>query len=269
MLMSTRSPLHPHALGSAYPVALPAFQGPLDLLLRLIEQEELDISAISLVAVTDQYLQTIEQMQEREPGALADFLVVASKLLYIKSRTLLPKPQPPVEGEDEDPSDALIKQLLAYRQFKEVATLLGQREALGLRTFVRPATPLHLEKQLDLSNLDLDKLQAVLCRVLQRIPSEPPLPRVKTYSITVAEQIEQVRMQLQRVRHMDEGGISFEALLRQGCTRLEVIVTFLAVLELIKQQEVSVAQDGLFGEIVIQPLPSSFPTDDSAHRASA
>jgi segregation and condensation protein A len=218
------------------------------------------------VAVTDQYLQTIEQMQEREPGALADFLVVASKLLYIKSRNLLPKPQPPVEGEEEDPSEGLIRQLLEYRQFKAVAELLGEREALGLRTFVRPATPLHLEKQLDLSNLDLDKLQAVLRRVLQRIPSEPPLPRVKTYPITVAEQIEQVRIQLQRVRRAGQGGIRFDALLGQSFTRLEVIVTFLAVLELIKQQEVIVAQDGLFGEIVVQlpesaPLPAAQPPE--------
>lgn len=244
--------VHPHALGAAYAVTLPSFQGPLDLLLSLIEREELDISAISLVTVTDQYLRTIEQMEQREPDALADFLVVASKLLYIKSRTLLPKPQPPVEGEEEDPSDALLKQLLEYRRFKEVAAGLHERETLGLRTYPRPAAPPQLEKHLDLSNVDLDKLRNVLQRVLQRMPGDPPLPRVKSYSITVAEQIDLVRELLSRAHNAGGGvNVSFGELLSRQASRLEVIVTFLAVLELIKQHEVVAMQDDLFGEIVI------------------
>src|SRR5215212_8250000 len=96
----------PQTLGAAYAVTLPLFQGPLDLLLQLIEKQELDITEISLVTVTDQYLQTIDQMQQVEPDALADFLVVASRLLYIKSRSLLPQPRPLEEGE-EDSTDTL------------------------------------------------------------------------------------------------------------------------------------------------------------------
>ncbi len=94
--------LRPQPLGANYAVHLPAYEGPLDLLLHLIETQALDISAISLLAVTDQYLQTLAQLEEIEPGALADFLVVASRLLYIKSYHLLPKPRPPGEEDEEE-----------------------------------------------------------------------------------------------------------------------------------------------------------------------
>lgn len=243
---------HNRALGAAYPVELPAFQGSLELLLQLIEKEELDISEISLVAVTDQYVQTIEQMEEREPGALADFLVVASKLLYIKSRSLLPQPRPADEGEEEDPSDALIKQLLEYRQFKAVAAGLQEREELGLRTYARHAPRPVLEKKLNLDELTLAQLQAALHKALRRLPGDPPMPRVKTYPITVAEQIEVVRAYFhQRPGTNGTGTVRFDELLSQQATRIELIVTFLAVLELIKQRELLAVQDRTFGTIVL------------------
>ena len=100
-------------MGAAYPVRLPLFEGPLDLLLHLIEREELSINEVSLVAVTDQYLKAIEMLEEIEPGALADFLVVAAKLLYIKSRTLLPKPRPAEEEEDRSWCQSFLKVGLA------------------------------------------------------------------------------------------------------------------------------------------------------------
>jgi segregation and condensation protein A len=257
MLMENE-PAHqsrPHMLGAAYLVALPAFQGPLDLLLQLIEKEELDISLISLVAVTDQYLCTIEQIESREPGALADFLVIASKLLYIKSRSLLPRPQPVLEGEEEDASDALIRQLLAYRQFKAVATGLQERQELGWRSYLRPVLARTQEKHLDLSNVDLAALHTILQRVLERMPGDPPLPRVKTYAVTVADQMEMVRALVAATQVNSQGGrLSFRALLSRQTTRLEVIVTFLAVLELVKQQEVAAQQDELFGEIELVAL---------------
>jgi segregation and condensation protein A len=236
------------ALGGAYAVDLPAFRGPLDLLLQLIEKQELDINAISLVAVTDQYLQTIEGMAGCEPGALADFLVVATRLLYIKSLTLLPRPQPVAEGEEEDPSDALIQQLLEYRRFKTVAASLQERQELGLRSYVRTALPPQVERQLDLSQVDVTKLHDLLRRALERLPGDPPLPRVKSYTVTVAEQIETVRSLLRA------GRVAFGELLSNQATRLEVIVTFLAVLELIKQEEVTVVQEELFGEIALYPV---------------
>ncbi|MCB0085653.1 MAG: segregation/condensation protein A, partial [Caldilineaceae bacterium] len=179
----TPSPLttHDRTVGAAYPVTLPAYEGPLDLLLQLIEKHELDINEISLVAVTDQYLSTIERLEEIEPGALADFLVIASKLLYLKSVSLLPKPQPPLDDEEEDVGDALIRQLLEYRQFKQAAQMLHEREEQGLRVYVRTAPKPDLERRLDMSNVDVHKLHQALRRVLNRMPSDPPMPRVKTY----------------------------------------------------------------------------------------
>ncbi|MFN3979779.1 MAG: segregation and condensation protein A [Caldilinea sp.] len=245
-------------LGAAYPVQLPAFEGPLDLLLHMIEVRELDISVISLMAVTDQYLKTLNQLEEIEPGALADFLVVASRLLYIKSYNLLPKPRPPVEDEEEASGDALLRQLLEYRQFKEVATKLRAREEAGLRVYVRTAPRPEIERRLDLGNVDAEALQRALRKVLQRIPVDPPMPRVKTYPITVAEQLENVRTYLRSVfadnSRTDRRGVSFEALLGRSASRLEVIVTFLAVLELVKLHEIEVVQDATFGEIQLIPV---------------
>ncbi len=258
------SPTHsfltePHALGSAYPVSLPDFQGPLDLLLQLIEKDELDINEVSLVAVTDQYLQTIEAMDEElEPGGLADFLVIASRLLYIKSRTLLPKAPIDDEEEEEDSADALIRQLLEYRLFKEVAGQLRTREEEGLRAYVRLAPRPELERRLDLSDVDMDKLQRALRRALARIPSDPPMPSVKTYPITVAEQIDNVRSYIFSAQRRQQGaaeGVSFTELLSRNQTRVEVIVTFLAVLELIKQRELLAEQKNTFGEIMLQLAP--------------
>jgi len=244
-------------LGAAYTVQLPAFEGPLDLLLHMIEVRELDISVISLMTVTEQYLKTLNQLEEIEPGALADFLVVASRLLYIKSYNLLPKPRPPVEDEEEASGDALLRQLLEYRQFKQVATSLRAREEAGLRVYIRTAPRPDIERRLDLGNVDVEALQRALRKVLQRIPVDPPLPRVKTYPITVAEQLENVRAYLRAVFEDDSRsgrrGVSFEALLGRSASRLEVIVTFLAVLELVKLHEIEVVQDATFGEIQLVP----------------
>lgn len=254
----TQSPIitYDPTLGAAYAVTLPAFEGPLELLLQLIEKEELDINAISLVAVTDQYLQTINGLREVEPGALADFLVIASKLLYLKSLSLLPKPHPKLDDEEEDVGDALIRQLLEYRRFKQAAQLLHTRDEQGLRTYARTAPKPEVEKRLDLSNVDLHKLHAALRRVLQRMPSEAPMPRVKTYPITVAEQIENVRSYLAHARdtagqRQPSAAVAFTALLSRQTNRIEVVVTFLAILELIKQREVQVEQVDTFGEIMI------------------
>ena len=193
---------------SAPPIryALPAFQGPLDLLLHLIEREELDISEISLVGVTDQYLRTLELLEELEPGAIADFLMVASRLLYIKSRMLLPKP-PSDDDEEEDSADDLLRQLLEYKRFKEVAEQLRSREEAGLRVYVRTAPRPALERRLDMSDVDLADLNAALQRALERIPSDPPMPRVRVYAITVAEQIDNVRSYISRRRWSANGRI--------------------------------------------------------------
>lgn len=247
----------PHqGLGAAYAVSLPLFEGPLDLLLHLIEQEKLDINEISLVAVTDQYLKTIDQLEELAPGALADFLVVASRLLYIKSTRLLPKP-PSGDEDEEETSEDLIRHLLEYRQFKRAASELRSREDEGNRLFVRPPTTVDLgeltQKQPEFGELDVTLLQKALKRALARIPIEVSPPQLKPYTVTVAERIESVRSLMADARQGENATrqLSFSGLLGESASRIEIIVTFLAVLELVKQREVVAQQDATFGEIVL------------------
>ena len=162
------------------------------------------------------------------------------------------------EEEEEDSADALIRQLLEYRLFKEVAGQLRTREEEGLRAYVRLAPRPELERRLDLSDVDMDKLQRALRRALARIPSDPPMPSVKTYPITVAEQIDNVRSYIFSAQRRQQGageGVSFTELLSRNQTRVEVIVTFLAVLELIKQRELLAEQTNTFGEIMLQAAP--------------
>ncbi len=260
---------HTHELGAAYPVLLPAFEGPLDLLLQLIERQEMDISRISLVAVTDQYLQTLEHLEEIQPGAIADFLVVASRLQLIKSRRLLPRPQTNDDDDEEDEGDALIRQLLEYRRFKEIAESLKEREEKGLRSYLRLAPGPTFEKRLDMSNVDMDRLHRALRRALARIPSDPPMPAVHTYPITISEQIENVRSHIRAIQHKTSAHngsapapVAFTDLLSQSFTRMEVVVTFLAILELIKQHELVAIQDDVFGEIMLMPLDGFAQAED-------
>ena len=241
-------------LGAGYPVSLPIFDGPIELLLHLIERQELDITEVSLMAITDQYLRAIEGMQEIEPEALADFLVVAARLLYIKSRGLLPQPE--VEEEEEKQSEALLQQLLDYRRFKAAADELRLRASIGLRTNARLAPP-QMERRLDLSALTIERLAAAAQRALRNVASSVAPPSVRAYPITVAEQMAAIRERIRSQAGADGGGdryLSFTALLSQSRSRLEIVVTFLAVLELIKQREIAAEQHETFGEIVLRSL---------------
>lgn len=249
-------------LGAGYPVTLPVFEGPLDLLLHLIEQEKLDINEVSLVAVTDQYLQTIDQLEELVPGALADFLVVASRLLYIKSTRLLPRPADDEDDEDES-GESLVRRLLEYRRFKRVAAALRELDEDNTRAFSRTPNAIDLaglpERMPDFGDLEAGLLQKALQRALRRIPVTPPLPKLQPYKVTVAERIESVRQRLARLQSQPPSNaqpvqMSFISLLEETPSRIDVIVTFLAVLELVKQRVVVAQQDGTFGEIVICPV---------------
>jgi segregation and condensation protein A len=233
-----------------YQVHLPMFEGPLGLLLHLIEREELDITKVALAQVTDQYLAYLAVLKEVEVEFLTDFLVVAAKLLFIKSQVLLPKPPPSLIGEEEeDIGDQLARQLRAYKQFKTVAQALRQQEADGLRSFIRLAPPPKLEPRLSLGEVTLDDLVAAVRQALAVRPADPAVSEVVSpVTVTIGEQMALIRDELTHHRQ-----ISFQRLLRQVTTRVEVIVTFLAILELIKQYEIEVRQDILFGEIVISP----------------
>ncbi|RIK23520.1 MAG: rifampin ADP-ribosyl transferase, partial [Anaerolineae bacterium] len=153
-----------------YRVELPAFNGPLDLLLHLIEREELDITSLSLVQVTGQYLQQVRQLGEDQIEGLIDFISIGARLLLIKSRALLPRPivLPGTEEEEEDPAEALLRQLRAYKRFKIAGKWLGDRQQQGLRTYLRVAPPPQLEGHLDLTGIDSETLWEAMKMVMAR-----------------------------------------------------------------------------------------------------
>ena len=171
-------------------VKLPDFEGPLDLLLYLIEREELDITRVSLAKVTGSYLEYIHLLEQLQVDQVADFLVVAAKLLLIKSEALLPRPPAIKSDEEEDVGDDLVKQLLLYKQYKESARKLFDRETAGLHTYVRVAPPPKIEAKLDLSNVTVDMLIKAVRGVLEIEPPHPPVGTVvKPFTLTIREQM--------------------------------------------------------------------------------
>ncbi len=231
-----------------YLVRLQVFEGPLDLLLHLIEKQELDITAVSLAAVTDQYLEYMRHLERISAENLAEFLVVAAKLLLIKSRALLPAP-PAAEGgeEEEDLGEELAQQLREYKRFKELAQQLGQREAEGLRAYLRVAAMPRSDRELDLTGISLDDLLAAVQEALSLQPESGPLAeRVAPLAISISDKIQSIETMLAR-----RGSFSFHHFLRQATSRAEIIVTFLALLELIKAGRARVQQKQLFGEILV------------------
>jgi len=218
----------------------------LDLLLHLIEREELDITTVALAKVTDQYLAYLAELERGQIKELADFLVVAAKLLLIKSQVLLPRPPSPTP-ETEDVGDELVHQLQVYRRFKQVAALLHEREMQGLHGYVRIVPLPPLEPQVDLGEVTLDDLLAAVQEALDA-KSAPPIGEVVApIVVTVAEQIACIEERLTWQRQ-----VCFREILSDTATSVEVIVTLLALLELIKQDRVRVRQERLFGEIIIE-----------------
>ena len=253
-------------MSSPYEIRLPIFEGPLDLLLHLIEQDELDITTVALAQVTDQYMAHLARLEQRKAKELAAFLTVAAKLLLIKSLALLPRP-PTLSPETKDVGDELVRQLQAYKRFKQVASLLHEREKKGLHGYVRTAPLPHLEPQLDLGNVTVDDLLTAVQEALDVIPVPSAGEVVAPVTVTVAEQISYIENQLAHRRQ-----IRFYDVLSKATTRVEIIVTLLALLELVKQDRVQVRQEHMFGEIVIEhvieqqtpPLPDDAPATNAA-----
>jgi segregation and condensation protein A len=231
-----------------YTVTIPVYEGPLDLLLQLIEHAELDITAVALAQVTDQYLAYIHQMQV-PAEEISAFLVVAARLLQIKSEALLPRP-PVREPGEEDLGEALARQLQIYKRFKELANWLDGREARHLRTYLRVAPPLKIEGRLDLSDITLAELLAAAEGIFAEEADKQALGTVITVPrITIREKITLIAERLGNATN-----VPFNSLFGQKPSRLEVVVTFLALLELIKRYRVAARQTGLFSDIEIEKV---------------
>ena len=232
-----------------YKIQLPVYEGPLDLLLELIEKAELDITKVSLAKVTDQYLNYLNQLAQHELEDLSSFLVIAARLLQIKSEALLPRP-PEREPDEEDPGDALARQLVAYKKYKQIAILLAEREEEGFRTFLRQAPAPLPEPSLDLEGVSIEDLRSAL----SEMANESRSSGVKIKDV-VARPVVRIRDRIQRIvdKIRSFGRTNFHSVVEDVHSRLEIVVSFLAVLELVKQGQIEAQQDQLFGDIEIRP----------------
>jgi segregation and condensation protein A len=187
-------------------------------------------------------------LQERAAEEVSAFLVIAARLLQIKSEALLPRP-PVREAGEEDPGEALARQLLAYKRYKEIAGWMQIRESAGLHTYLRLAPPLKVQAKLDLSDFTLADVVEAAHRVFSQADQRSPLGTVVTAPrITIREKIGVIVNSLRK-----QSSLSFLTLLGKGRTRLDVVVTFLAMLELVKRRFIRAQQDNLFGDITLVP----------------
>jgi len=229
-----------------YPVHLENFEGPLDLLLHLIKKNEVNIYDIPIAAITKQYLDYVELMQELNLDVAGEFLVMAATLIHVKSRMLLPRPDPSQEDPEEDPREALVRRLLEHQKFKAAAELLHERETVRSAQWMRPdervadvaGEPEEVEVEVDLFSL-MSAFRQVLERAKQR-----PAMHLPPEQISIETRIEQL---LSRLSETEACG--FEDLFADVQTKSGMIVTFLALLEMIRLKLVRVFQGGAFGEI--------------------
>jgi segregation and condensation protein A len=244
---------------SEYKVKFEVFEGPLDLLLYLIKKEEVDIYEVNLTKLATQFIEYIEMMREFDLEVAGEFLVMASTLMYIKSRELLPVDQR-VEGdsedEGEDPRWELIRQLVAYKKFKDAAAQLQTLEARQDGVFPRVPGKLEFENVAPTPRPDVsifDLLNAVN-GVLRRFGTREDLRDIFEDKWTVSEKIEFL-VGLIRER----GRVKFSELFADATSRSEVVCTFLALLELIRLRQLVCVQPEAFGEIEISAAPNVTP----------
>lgn len=232
-------------------IKLEKFEGPLALLLKIIENEELDITQISLSKIADEYLAFIrDQNNIINPEEMADFLVVAARLLLIKSRALLPYLHPEEEAEIED----LEQQLKMYKEFieatKKIEKMIGRKKFMFVREFNRQAMLQNLNVFSPPKGLTVNDLSMIFSDVVNRLtPPEKLEEEVLERKIHIEEKILHIQQLL-----IDRIQVSFKKVMASAESKTEIIVSFLALLELIKQRSVSVDQDELFSDITITSL---------------
>jgi segregation and condensation protein A len=247
------APMEPHqpelefeSILEAYPVRLQNFEGPLDLLLHLIKKHELDIYDIPIALVTQQYLAYLDVMQELNLEVAGEFLVMAATLIHIKSRMLLPRPDPSQEDVEEDPREALMRRLLEHQKFKAAAELLHEKEIQRSAQWGRPdgsVAEVVGEAPEPEIEVDLFSLMAAFRQVMERARQRPRV-LLPPEQISIEARIEQLLARLS-----DTEACGFDDLFADVQARAGMIVTFLALLEMIRLKLVRVFQQGSFGPI--------------------
>ena len=239
-------PLQFESVLEAYPVRLEHFEGPLDLLLHLIKKHEVSIYDIPIATITQQYLAYIDVMQEMNLDVAGEFLVMAATLIHIKSRLLLPRVDPSQEDPDEDPREALVRRLLEHQKFKAAAELLHERETLRSAQWTRPDGPIAEiageapEPEIE---VDLFSLIAAFRSIVERAKQRPKV-YLPGEQIPIEDRIEQLLTMLSETE-----ACGFEDLFADVQTRAGMIVTFLAMLEMIRLKLIRVFQSGAMGPI--------------------
>lgn len=228
-----------------YKIALEKFQGPLDLLLQLIEKREMDISQIALAEVTDQYLAYIDNHQDISAIELADFLVIATKLLVIKSKTLLPQ----LADDEEDSAEQLEAQLKMYKDYLDASKNIEKIIASGKFLFGREKIAVNIEATFSPPpSLTTDNLVNTYLEILGRIDYVVNLPqKVMEQTVTLKEKVNNIRDIILRLKK-----INFSQVLTDAQSKTDMVVSFMALLELIKSGEIAVNQVGAFDDIYIE-----------------
>jgi segregation and condensation protein A len=230
-------------------VKTPVFEGPLDLLLHLIEREDLDITTVSLIQVTDQYMAALRVPATIDLRALAEFVAVGARLLLLKSRALLPRTAEQIQEDQrevEEIAQDLTAQLEEYRAFKQAASYLRELDESTHRSFVRVAPPPVDWLPTGLERVTMKQLLKAFSKALERLPPTPPPERLQRPLVNLAERRESVIAAVKR-----GGRLGFSRLLAECRTRMEAIVTFLAVLDLLKTADLHAEQSANFGEIIL------------------
>jgi len=231
----------------SYKIKLELFEGPLDLLLYLVKKDHLNICDIPVAQITDQYLQYMELMRLLDLNIAGEFLVMASTLIHIKSKMLLPpEPKENEQEEEEDPRSELIRKLLEYQKFKEAAGLLRQKELSRQNIFTRNQSPAPVNSGEEVFfEASLFDLLSAFSKALKDIPRELFYEVIKD-EFTVEEKIHDLLHIL-----LNESSLRLSYLFAKVKNQVEMVVTFLAVLELIRLKEIVIVQKDIFGEIQV------------------
>ena len=241
------------------PVKLEAFEGPLDLLLHLIEKNKIDIYDIPIVEITEQYMEYIRQMQEENLNIMSEFMVMAATLLDIKCKMLLPK-EVTEEGEEKDPREELVQQLLEYKMYKFMSYELKDKMDDAANVFFKdPTIPDEVAQYREpvdprelLAGITLEKLNAIYKSIIRR--QEDKIDPIRSKFGTIEKEEVSLSDKMIEIRDFarNHRKFSFRNLLESQCSKVQVIVTFLSILELIKMGHIHVEQDSLFDDISVE-----------------
>ena len=237
------------------------FEGPLDLLLHLIDKNKFNIFDIPIVEITEQYLDYLNRMQEENLDVMSEFLVMAATLISIKAKMLLPREEKE-EEEEEDPRAELVRRLLEYKMYKYASLELKDMNLDAVKNYYQPATipmdVLEYNEEIDpaevIGDVTLAKLNEIFTQVMKRTvdrvdPVRSKFGTIEKDEVRIEDKMDDIRASIRGLK-----GINFKTLLEIQATKINIIVTFMAILELMKVGDITIRQDELFGDIIIDSL---------------